>query len=44
VVEEPVGHTCVLRDVADPGTVVAMLREHADRGVEDELALVIQCD
>ena len=40
VVEEAVRDARVLRDVADARSVVAVLREHADRGVEDALALV----
>ena len=40
VVEETVRDAGVLGDVADARAVVAVLGEDADRGVEDELALV----
>ena len=40
VVEEAVRDSRVLRDVADARAVVAVVGEHADRGVEDELALL----
>ena len=35
---------CVLGDVADPRTVVPVLREHAHGRVEDALPLVGRCD
>jgi hypothetical protein len=35
---------CVLGDVADPCAVVPVLGEHADRGVEDPLPLVLGGD
>jgi hypothetical protein len=40
VVQQPVGDTRFLRDVADPGRVIALAREDANGCVEDEPALV----
>ena len=44
VVEQAVRDTGVLGDVADARAVVPVLGEDADRGIEDELALVRRCD
>ena len=41
VVEEPVRDAGLLGDVADPGGVVAVAREHADRRGENELPLLL---
>ena len=40
VVEEPVCDTGIARDVRHSGTVIAVVREDADRSVEDQLALL----
>jgi hypothetical protein len=44
VVEQAVCDAGVLRDVADARSVVPVLGEDANRGIEDELALVRRCD
>jgi hypothetical protein len=41
VVHQPVGDACVLRDVTDAGLVIPAAREHPDRGVEDQPALLL---
>ena len=41
MVEQAVRDACLLRDVADAGGVVAVAREHAHGGVEDEAALLL---
>ena len=40
VVDEPVGHARLVRDVGHAAVVEALPREHGDRGVEDHPALV----
>ena len=40
VVDEPVGHPRLVRDVGHPAVVEALAREHAHRGVEDHAPLV----
>ena len=41
VVQQTVGNTCLFRDVADSGRVVALAREDANGCIEDEPALVL---
>ena len=41
MVEQAVRDACLLRDVADAGGVVAVAREDAHGGVEDEAALLL---
>ena len=40
VIDEPVGHPGLVRDVRHAAGVEALAREHAHRGVEDDPALV----
>jgi hypothetical protein len=41
VVEQPVRHAGLLSDIRDAGGVIAVPREDAHRGVEDETPLVL---
>jgi hypothetical protein len=44
VVEQAVRDAGLLRDVADPGGVIALRREHAHGGLQDLVPLLLLCD